>query len=185
MSQAFQALFRAHAPFVWRVLRRHGVAERELEDAAQEVFMVVHRKLAEFDGRAAMRTWIYGIAVRVARDGRRRAHVRRERLGHELTEPSVSEVAFEHTARRQLLALAERALAQMSEDKREVFALYELDQLTMAEVAESLGIPESTALSRLYAAREEIQRHVRAHQGQEQRRAYAERAASEEKARSR
>jgi len=175
VSKPFQELFVAHAQFVWRVLRRHGVAERELEDACQEVFVVVHRRLAEFDGRAAVRTWLYGIAVRVASDARRRAHVRRERLEGEVAEQTVVEGAFEHTARRELLALAERALAEMADEKREVFALYELDGLTMAEVAASLEIAESTALSRLYAAREEIQRYLRAQQGSTQRRAYAER----------
>ncbi len=176
MSATFQELFRAHAPFVWRVLRRHGVAERELEDVGQEVFIVVHRKLPEFDAeRAALRSWIYGIAVRVARDARKRAHVRRERLDTDVPEQSVNAGAFEQTAQRQLLELAERALRDMSEERREVFALYELEGLTMAEVAQSLGIPESTALSRLYAAREEIQRFVRAQQANMQRKAYAER----------
>lgn len=177
MSQAFHALFREHARFVWRVLKRHGVHERELEDACQEVFVVLHRRLPEYDGRAAMRTWLYGIAVNVARSARRRAHLRHETLAQSAPEISVSEGAFEHAARRELLTLAERALREMAEERREVFALYELDGLTMAEVATSLGIPESTALSRLYAAREEIQRFVRAEQAAAERRTHAHRRA--------
>ena len=58
----FRIPFDAHVAFVWRVLRRHGVPERELEDGCQEVFVVVHRKVAEFEGRSSVRTWIYGIA---------------------------------------------------------------------------------------------------------------------------
>lgn len=178
MSEPFRALFLAHSAFVWRVLQRHGVPARELEDACQDVFMVVHRRLHEFDGRFAIRAWLYGIAVRVAWGMRRRAHVRREQLDDELPEASpethTAEGAFEHLERRQLLRLAERALNEMAEEKREVFALYELEGLTMAEVAASMEIPERTALSRLYAAREEIQRFIRAQQGNQQRKAYAE-----------
>lgn len=177
MSQAFRALFAEHAPFVWRVLKRHGVRERDLEDACQEVFVVVHRRLHEFDGRAAMRTWIYGIAVRVALAARRRAHVRREAPEETAPEQVEAEGSFEHTARRELFALAQAALLQMSDEKREVFALYELEGLTMAEVASSLQIPESTALSRLYVAREEIKPLVRATQATTQRNAIAMRGA--------
>ena len=66
------AIFREHAPYVWRVLRRMGVREADVEDVTQEVFVVVHRRLPEFEGRSAMRTWIYGICLRVASDHRRR-----------------------------------------------------------------------------------------------------------------
>src|SRR5215831_12264435 len=71
-------VFRELAPFVWRALRRLGVAERDVEDVCQEVFMVVHRKIGEFEGRSTVRTWVYGIAIRVASDYRKRSHVRRE-----------------------------------------------------------------------------------------------------------
>src|SRR5690242_9086511 len=69
----FRELFRQHAPFVWRVLRRYRVAGAELEDVCQEVFTVVYRRLAEFEGRAQFRTWLYEIARRSALAQRRRA----------------------------------------------------------------------------------------------------------------
>jgi RNA polymerase sigma-70 factor (ECF subfamily) len=175
----FCVLFEQHVDFVWRVLRRHRVAERELEDACQEVFLIVHRRHSEFEGRSTVRTWLYGIAVRVALAQRRRAHVRREVLDGEdfevIPENSVI-TAFDQTANKQALELASEALGKMDDDKREVFALYELEGLTMAEVAESLDIPEGTALSRLYVAREEIQRFVQKSQAASQRRAYAKRS---------
>ena len=65
-DEAFTGLFREHAPYVWRVLRRLGVAEADVEDACQEVFLVVHRRAESFDGTSSVKTWIYGICVRVA-----------------------------------------------------------------------------------------------------------------------
>jgi RNA polymerase sigma-70 factor (ECF subfamily) len=176
----FDVLFEQHADFVWRVLKRHRVAERELEDACQEVFLVVHRRLSEFEGRSSLRTWIYGIAARVALAQRRKAHMRREVLDGEEIEGGHTAsgiTAFERASQNQVLELATQALANMDDDKREVFALYELEGLPMADVAESLEIPEGTALSRLYAAREEIQRFVQKCQAASQRRAYAKRSA--------
>src|SRR3954466_4042923 len=76
---AFQEVFVSHGRFVWRTLRYLGVAEADLEDVCQEVFLVVHRRLAEFEGRSSVRTWVYGIALRVASDYRKRARVHRER----------------------------------------------------------------------------------------------------------
>lgn len=89
-----------------------------------------------------------------------KAHVRREVFdddSRELVDSTPGNTPLEHTAQKQLFELAAQALRNMDDDKREVFALYELEGLTMADVAQSLGIPQGTALSRLYAAREELQ----------------------------
>ena len=175
----FQLLFVEHVDFVWRALKRHGVHEREIEDVCQEVFLVVHRRLGEFEGRSSVRTWIYGIALRVALAHRRKAHLRREVLddaGAEQVPDEDSVNLFEQTSHKRTLELASYALSQMDADKREVFVLYELEGLTMAEIAESQEVPESTALSRLYAAREEIQRFIQKMQAAAQRRAYAKRS---------
>ncbi len=146
--------------FVWRVLQRHGVPEREVEDCCQEVFLVVHRRLAEFEQRSLLQTWIYGIAVRVAAAARRKAHLKREQLGEVPAEGVVEVEPGERIDEHTQLRWVERALTRLSEDKREVFALYELEGMTMARVAEALGIPENTALYRLYAARDEIRAFV-------------------------
>src|SRR3954469_25405956 len=69
-------IHRQHGDFVWKMLQRMGVAERQLEDATQDAFLVVHRRLASFDGTASMTTWLYGICLRVAAAHRRRASVR-------------------------------------------------------------------------------------------------------------
>src|SRR6185503_7294479 len=72
-------VFDDHAAYVLRSLRHLGVAESDIEDVGQEVFVTVHRRLASFEGRSKLRTWLYGICLRVASDYRRRAYVRRER----------------------------------------------------------------------------------------------------------
>lgn len=149
----FATIFHEHAPLVWRALRRLGVAEADVEDLSQEVFVVVHRKLPEFEGRSKMATWIYGICVRVASDHRRRAYVRREEPTDEVPEERRSAPQIAELEREQARALLDRSLATIDEDKRAIYVLYEIEQLEMSEVAEAVGCPLQTAYSRLYAAR--------------------------------
>jgi RNA polymerase sigma-70 factor (ECF subfamily) len=152
----FRALFEQHAAFVWRVLQRHGVPPRDLDDACQEVFLVLFRRSAEFAGRSSLRTWMYGIAVRVALGLRRRAYFRRELLTDQVPERVGPGDAFDDSLRNEAQALLAAALAALTRAHREVLVLYELEGMTLAEVAATLSIPEGTALSRLYAAREAI-----------------------------
>jgi RNA polymerase sigma-70 factor, ECF subfamily len=146
-SSQFRELFDTHVAFVWRVLQRHGVPVRELEDACQEVFLVVHTRIAEFEGRSSIRTWIYGVALRVALSFRRKGYRVREQLGEELPETSAEPEQLSLVEQRQTLGLIERALGKLAEPKREVFALYELEGMTIAEVASALGIPENTVFT--------------------------------------
>jgi RNA polymerase sigma-70 factor (ECF subfamily) len=152
----FRELFRAHVAFVWRVLRRYGVPERELEDACQEVFLVVHRRLPEFEGRSTLRTWIYAIAVRTAATTRRKARLGRELLNESVPEPTWESDPGEGVDLMRQLTWVEQALAELPAEQREVFALYELERLTIAEVGAALGVPESTALYRLHGARDAV-----------------------------
>lgn len=152
----FAVIFRDHAPRVFRALRRLGVSDADAEDLCQEVFLVVHRKLPEFEGRSSLSTWIYGIAVRVASDHRRRAHVRRERATDEVPDQRTSAPQIEELAREQARAMLDAALDTLDDDKRAVFVLFEIEQLPMAEIAEALACPLQTAYSRLYAARKQV-----------------------------
>jgi RNA polymerase sigma-70 factor (ECF subfamily) len=77
----FDTVFAESSPLVWRTLDRLGVAKADLPDVCQEVFVIVHRRLGDYDGRASVRAWIYGICVRQAADYRKRAHRRYEQLG--------------------------------------------------------------------------------------------------------
>jgi RNA polymerase sigma-70 factor (ECF subfamily) len=148
-----------HAEFVWRSLQRLGVRTADLEDALQEVFIVVHRRLSTFDGSARMTTWLFGISLRVAAAHRRRAHVRRETPTAELddepdenpgTSPEASALAAE--SRRQLTEV----LDTLSAEKRSAFVMFEIEGLTATEIAKMLGIPVGTVYSRLASARIEF-----------------------------
>jgi RNA polymerase sigma-70 factor (ECF subfamily) len=159
-EQTFRALFDAHIVFVWHVLRRHGVAERDLSDGCQEVFLVLHRRLAEFEGRSSLKTFLYGVAKMTALNMRRRARRSRELVGVELPELGSDPLQPGQLERARYLTWIEQALTGLTADQREVFVLYELEGMSMAEVAQALGVPENTALSRLYKARELIRASV-------------------------
>ena len=153
-------IFREHAPFVWRALRRFGVPESDVEDVCQEVFVVVHRKLGEFEGRSSLRTWIYGIAARTASDYRRSGRVRREIVTDAPPETAHEGGQHEMFALKQARAQLDRILDELDDDKRAVFVLYEIEELSMAEVAEALKCPLQTAYSRLHAARKMVEAGV-------------------------
>lgn len=149
----FPAIFAEFAPYVLRVMRHLGVPEADLQDQSQEVFVAVFRGLAGFGGRSSLQTWIYGICLRVASNHRRRAHVRRERPCSEPPEQVLPAVQDESFERRESQAVLTRLLDALDPDKREVFVLYELEELSMKQVAEVCGCPLQTAYSRLHAAR--------------------------------
>ena len=152
----FDEVFRVHAPLAWRALRRLGVREDDVEDLCQEVFVVVHRKLPEFEGRAKLSTWIYGICVRVASDHRKRAHMRYESPSDTAPEGRESAPQLHAVAEAQARVLLDAVLAELDDDKRAVFVLYEIEELPMADVALAVGAPLQTAYSRLHAARKQV-----------------------------
>lgn len=150
-----RAAFEQYGDFVWRVLQRLGVHDADREDITQEIFVVVHRQIGGFDGRSRMTTWLYGIAYRVVSTHRRRAWVRRERPTAELPETAASGAGPEQAAsdaeeRRKL----EEVLDLMDLEKRAVFVMHELDEMSCDEVAAALGVPVGTVHSRLHHARD-------------------------------
>ena len=148
------AIFREHVARVERTLLRLGVRESDVADATQEVFLVVHRKLHAFEGRASVSTWLYRIALRVAAAQRRLARHRRELCSDELTSAAVAGDDLQaELEKRALLSHFSEAFERLSEPQRAVLALHELEELRMHEVARRLGIPRKTAFSRVYAAR--------------------------------
>jgi RNA polymerase sigma-70 factor (ECF subfamily) len=149
-------IYDRHVALVWRTLRALGVDEAALDDAVQDVFIVIHRRLGDFEGRSALSTWIYGIARRVASQYRRR---RRDSADPALlereAEPGPS--PRDRAERAQAARLVMELLAELDEDKREVFVLMELEQLPAPVVAEMLAIPVNTAYSRLRLARQRFE----------------------------
>ena len=152
----FDDVFAAHAPYVLRTLRCLGVPERELDDACQEVFVVVHRRLPELDAAAALRAWLYGICLRKTLSARRAAARRRESPAPS-DERAVEADQEDSVTRRERLERALAILDGLSDDHRAVFVLYEVEQLTMTEVAQVVGCPAQTAYARLYAARRAVE----------------------------
>jgi RNA polymerase sigma-70 factor, ECF subfamily len=156
---SFDELYVEHFTFVWRNLRRLGVAEASLSDAAQDVFLVVHRRLPDFEPRAAVRSWLYSITVRVARQHRRGARRKPiEALDDAAHCPAAAglgpeQLAEQSEALRRLLALLER----LDDAKREAFVLSELENLTAPEIAEILGVNVNTIYARVRAARRELE----------------------------
>jgi RNA polymerase sigma-70 factor (ECF subfamily) len=167
-APAFSEVYTAHVRFVWRVLRTLGVPEPQIEDAVQDVFVVVHRRLAEWQGRAAITTWLFAIARRVAHTHRRRAGhsaaAKLEPLSNELADdlPGGGGDPFAEMSRSQAAATVLAILDGLDDDKRIVFALVELEQLSVPEVARMLDLNLNTAYSRLRLARHAFEAAVKA-----------------------
>jgi len=158
----FENVYDEHAPFVWRAVVRLGVAEAVVEDIVQEVFLVVHRRLAEFGGRSSLRTWIYGIAINVARR-HRRTLVRKRLRDVDRAENGPAELDVVPAPAEQspeaIYAKAEAAtqlmilLDELDDEQREVFVLAELEELTVPEIAAIVNANVNTIYSRLRTAR--------------------------------
>jgi len=147
-----EELFSAHVDYVWRSLQHLGVAEADLEDQTQEVFIVAYRRYPTWDGEHA-RGWLFAIARRCASAYRRRSHRRHELTVHEVPERAPAEI---DPPERLDLGRFDAALEALDEDKRAVFTLFEIEELPMREVARIVQCPLQTAYARLYAARREL-----------------------------
>jgi len=152
----FRALFDAHARFVWRSLLALGVAEADVPDASQQVFLVLQGKLDQIDEGCKVSTFVYGICLRVGSDFRRRAHVHREQLCAVPPERQTAAPQENVASHREALDRLRAALDAIDPAQREVFVLYEIEELGMAEVARAVGCPLQTAYSRLHAARRTV-----------------------------
>ena len=153
----FAAIHAEFLPFVWRCLRTLGVPRESLDDAAQDVFLVVHRRLAEFRGNSSLRTWLYGIVRKVASNRRRTAGRKRQAEPLDEQLPSPTPGPAERAQDAEAAAFVERFVAGLDAKKRDVFVLALLEELSIPEVAEALGIPLNTAYSRLRLVRADLQ----------------------------
>jgi RNA polymerase sigma-70 factor (ECF subfamily) len=154
--ESFERVYAEQVDFAWRVLRRLGVGDADVADACQDVFVVVHRKLANFAGRSSLRGWVFGICLKVASEYRRRAHRRHEVRHDDVNVFSCAADQQERVEHREACAALDAILHKLDEDKRVVFILYELEDMPMAEIAELSGCPLQTAYSRLHAARTQV-----------------------------
>jgi len=164
----FAAVYAAYFRSIWRTLRRLGVTMAQLDDAAQDVFVVVHRRLPEFDGRS-LRGWLYAIAVRVASDYRRGAFQRRALpLDPSLVDPAPD--PGRSSELNESVRLLHTLLGELSEPKRTAFVLAELEELSVPEIAEALGENLNTVYSRVRIARAEFEAALRRERARAERR---------------
>jgi len=160
----FAEIYEEHLRFVWRTIRRLGVPDFEVDDAVQDVFLVVHRKLDHYRPEAPVKHWLFRIAARIARD-HRRARARKDPARHGLVPTSelesIADVREQNTTdpvdRSTAARLIRELLLELDEPKRQVFILAELEQMTAPEIAEVVQIPLNTVYSRLRAARLEFE----------------------------
>jgi RNA polymerase sigma-70 factor, ECF subfamily len=155
----FEAVYREHFRFVWRTVRRMGVEDTQIDDVVQEIFLVVHRQLGGFEGRSSAKTWLYGIIRRVIATQRRTqrrkpAHCAQDELDAMMHPKQGPEASAEQAERVRRL---HQLLAELGDDKREVFVLAELEGLSMLEIADAIHLNPNTVASRLRAARREFE----------------------------
>src|SRR5882672_1874100 len=159
-ESTFRAMYDGNVDFVWRNLRRLGVAEADTEDRTQEVFVVAHRRFGEFVDRGhGPRAWLFQIVLRVASDARRhhRRHPEVPDGGVSLDRASVEPQQTEAIARREALSRLDAALASIDLGRRAVLVLHEIEEMTAREIALVLAIPLNTVYSRLRVGRIELE----------------------------
>ncbi len=146
-----------HADFVWRVAKRLGVPEGALEDVMHDVFVIVHRRIGDYDGRAALTSWLYGITRGVASNRRRGRAREARRIEHAQPKPQTLPPTDDVAQRREAAAFVRRFLATLDPAKRELFTLVDLEGVTVKDAASIAGINVNTAHARLRAARQSFQ----------------------------
>jgi RNA polymerase sigma-70 factor (ECF subfamily) len=164
-TPAFDAVYATEFAFVWRNLRRLGVGEAALRDAAQDVFVVVHRRLGEFEGRAPLRSWIYSIVTRIARQYRRtreRKELREVEDPEQVPDPNVA-TPEDSAGRGEALRLLMSLLEALDDDKREAIVLCDLEDMTVPEVAAAVGSNVNTVYSRVRAGRQQLRELLAQH----------------------
>jgi RNA polymerase sigma-70 factor (ECF subfamily) len=155
--EGFDALYAEHFEFVWRTLRRLGVRHEDLDDAAQDVFIVFLRRRAEFRQESSCRTWLFGIASNVAHQYRRKASRRAQTTPVTDSQRAPQPSPLERASSTEALRVIDAFLASLDDSKRDVFILSELEQMSAPEIAEALGVKLNTVYSRLRAARQAFQ----------------------------
>lgn len=154
-QQDFSAVYAEHYHFVWLTLRRLGVRAVDTADRAQAVFMVVHLKLSSFERRSALTTWLFSICRHVASTYRRglRRRWRREVAMEPGALESYPDRPWDAAETRDSVAQAATILRELPAPQSQVFLLFEVEELRGPEIAELLGISDSTVRYRLRSAR--------------------------------
>jgi RNA polymerase sigma-70 factor (ECF subfamily) len=161
------AVYEAQFDFVWRSARRLGVTRAALDDVVQEVFLIVHRKLAGFERRSSLRSWLFAITRRVVRDHRRS---QRRRPTEAIADDAGDAGAIapdERTLLNEQARLLHALLQTLDDDKREAFVLAELERMSGPEIADALQLNLNTAYARVRAARLAFEDALARHEARE------------------
>lgn len=152
-APSFEGLYAECFEFTWRVLRNLSVPPAALEDAAQEVWSVVHRGLSSFEGRSSVRTWLFGIALNVARKQRRLESKHRSvELLPESLPSSASDPELRRSTHETYLSLS-RFLEALDEQDRAIFVSNLIEDLSAAETAEAVGVKITIVYQRVRTLR--------------------------------
>jgi RNA polymerase sigma-70 factor (ECF subfamily) len=150
---AFEQLYQLYFGFTWRVLGHMGVTGQGIDDAVQEVWLTVHRRLPTFEGRSALKTWLFGIALNVARnqrraDTRRSKHLCEAPSGATPLDPELIREGHEAWERVQ------RFLDTLDEQRRAIFVCNLLESLSALETADATGVDVNTVYKRVRSLRQ-------------------------------
>lgn len=165
-APAFERLYQDYFSFTWRTLRALGIPKHALDDAAQEVWLIVHRRLQEFEGRSSVKTWLFGISVNVSRN-LRRSHLRhRER--DELPAHLASDAPgpAEESEGREAWEVVRGYVETLDRERREVFVCSLLEGLSSADTAQATGLDVTTIYHRIRALRRGLVRWGERRKGQ-------------------
>lgn len=169
ITPGFEAVYREHHGFVWKSVRRLGIADAEVDDVTQDVFVVVHRRLADFEGRSSIRTWLFSIAYHVVRDRRRSGAARRDREG-KVEPPRPPTEPDQRLARHRAVVALDDLLAGLDDDQRSTFVMAEVLHMTAPEIATLTEVKLNTVYSRLRRGRDAfeaaLQRYLELHGGE-------------------
>ena len=159
---SFEEVYDTEVETTWRGLRRLGVRDSDLDDAVQDVFVVVHRKLDDFEGRSSIRTWLFGIVIRVARRYRRgdQRHPETPLEGEVEATLSGGTLPDAQAADAEAVRILYALLEELDEEKREAFVMAELEELSAPEIAEALSLNLNTVYARIRAARKAFEQAV-------------------------
>lgn len=168
---SFAEVYDGHFKAVWLGLRRFGVWERDLEDAAHDVFLVVHRRLPDYDPARPLRPWLLGIAARVASEFRRKSQHRHEvvsedvetesgRIGSVAGTPAHGVRADRALDDKERRALLHRALDTLDFDRRTVLVLHDIEGHAMPDIAAALEVNVNTLYARLRQGRFDLKAAV-------------------------
>lgn len=151
--EEFDAVYRANVDFVWRSLRRLGVRDAALDDATQEVFLVVHRRFHEFRPGSSIKAWLFAIAQRAASDQRRWVRRKGNLLPLHDDMPTGENSPLESAMTRQATDRVLQFLDKLDEPRRDAFILSDLEQMTAPEIGAALGVNINTIYYRVASAR--------------------------------